>query len=81
MWSSKNHPRGYFVSATFPQLTLENLPFRLGGGLAVHAEHGHRHVARVAIEDDETNGLVEFRVPRRGAGQLAELAVGHHLAR
>ncbi len=60
------------------ELALEDLALGCRGRFAVRVENGHRHVARIAIDDDEAKRLVELRVPRGGAGELAELTDGCH---
>ena len=46
------------------------------GGLPMIAEDRHRYVARIAIDNDEPKGFVNFRIPVGRWGQFAELA-GH----
>src|SRR5262249_42146414 len=63
--------------AAEPPLEMDTLLRRRRAPM--RAEYGHRHVARIAIEDDEAKWLVELGVPVRRARQLAELtrARGH----
>src|SRR5205085_8484916 len=60
------------------ELALEDIALGCRGCFAVRAENGHRHVARIAIDDDEAKRLVELRVPLGGAGELAELTDACH---
>src|SRR5271166_3310841 len=51
--------------------------FLLGWGDAMIAEHGHRRIAGIAIEDRELEWQFVLRVPGRVVLQFAEIAFRH----
>src|SRR5262249_44440649 len=60
------------------ELALEHLALGFRGRFAVSTEDGHRHVAGIAVADHEPHRVGELGVPAGRAGELTELAAGHH---
>jgi hypothetical protein len=69
-----------FAVSDVRQSGLHDGTFCRGNLRAVCAQHRHRHVARITIEDHEAKGLGVLGIPGRGRRQFAELARGHAAA-
>jgi hypothetical protein len=59
------------------ELALHHGTLVVGRTAPMDSQHGHRDVARVAVEDDESKRLIVNGVPLRRVCQLTQLATFH----